>query len=56
MTMYRLLPPLMSGRITDIGTDPLDYSTWYTAVGSGDVWNTADRHASGAAAGVPGRN
>ena len=33
-------PALMSGRIADIAIDPRDQSTWYVAVGSGNVWKT----------------
>ena len=33
-------PALMSGRIADIAIHPTDQSTWYIAVGSGNVWKT----------------
>ncbi len=33
-------PALMSGRIADLAIHPDDYSTWYVAVGSGNVWKT----------------
>jgi photosystem II stability/assembly factor-like uncharacterized protein len=33
-------PALMSGRISDIAVDPVDRSTWYVAVASGNVWKT----------------
>jgi photosystem II stability/assembly factor-like uncharacterized protein len=33
-------PALMSGRIADIAIDPADQSTWYVAVGSGNLWKT----------------
>jgi len=33
-------PALMSGRIIDIAVDPVDRSTWYVAVASGNVWKT----------------
>ncbi len=35
-------PALMSGRIADIAIHPVDFSTWYVAVGSGGVWKTAN--------------
>ena len=35
-------PALMSGRIADIAIDPHDQSTWYVAVGSGNVWKTTN--------------
>ena len=31
-------PALMSGRIADIAIHPEKHSTWYVAVGSGNVW------------------
>ena len=33
-------PALMGGRIADIAVDPRDSSTWYLAVGSGNLWKT----------------
>ncbi|MEM9557151.1 MAG: glycosyl hydrolase [Acidobacteriota bacterium] len=33
-------PALMSGRISDVVIDPHHPSTWYVAVGSGNVWKT----------------
>ena len=35
-------PALMSGRISDIVIDQADPSTWYVAVGSGNVWKTTN--------------
>ncbi len=35
-------PALMSGRVIDIAVDPMDHSTWYVAVASGNVWKTAN--------------
>lgn len=35
-------PALMSGRVADIAVDPRDQSTWYVAVGSGNVWKTTN--------------
>ena len=35
-------PALMSGRIADIAVHPTDQSTWYVAVGSGNVWKTTN--------------
>ena len=35
-------PALMSGRIADIAVHPNDASVWYVAVGSGNVWKTAN--------------
>ncbi len=35
-------PALMSGRIADIAIHPGDQSTWYVAVGSGNVWKTVN--------------
>ncbi|MEM7584301.1 MAG: glycosyl hydrolase [Acidobacteriota bacterium] len=35
-------PALMSGRIADIAVHPHDQSTWYVAVGSGNVWKTTN--------------
>jgi len=33
-------PAMMSGRISDIVIHPEDESTWYVAVGSGNIWRT----------------
>lgn len=33
-------PALMGGRIADIAVSPTDASTWYVAVGSGNLWKT----------------
>lgn len=33
-------PAMMSGRISDIVMHPEDESTWYVAVGSGNIWRT----------------
>jgi len=35
-------PALMSGRISDIAIDQTNPSTWYVAVGSGNVWKTTN--------------
>jgi photosystem II stability/assembly factor-like uncharacterized protein len=35
-------PALMSGRIADIAVHPEDRSTWYVAVGSGNLWKTTN--------------
>ena len=35
-------PALMGGRIADIAISPNDKSTWYIAVGSGNVWKTTN--------------
>ncbi len=35
-------PALASGRIGDIAIDPVDRSTWYIAVASGNVWKTTN--------------
>ncbi len=35
-------PALMSGRIADIAVHPHDASTWYVAVGSGNLWKTTN--------------
>ncbi len=35
-------PALMSGRIADIAVHPDDQSTWYVAVGSGNLWKTTN--------------
>ena len=35
-------PALMSGRIADIAIHPEKPSTWYVAVGSGNVWKTTN--------------
>ncbi|HSG82832.1 MAG TPA: glycosyl hydrolase, partial [Gemmatimonadota bacterium] len=33
-------PALMSGRVVDIAVHPTDYSTWYVAMASGNLWKT----------------
>lgn len=35
-------PALMGGRIADIKVSPSDASTWYVAVGSGNLWKTTN--------------
>ena len=35
-------PALMSGRISDVAIHPEDQSTWYAAVGSGNLWKTTN--------------
>jgi photosystem II stability/assembly factor-like uncharacterized protein len=35
-------PALMSGRISDLAVHPNDQSTWYVAVGSGNLWKTTN--------------
>ncbi|MDH3403505.1 MAG: glycosyl hydrolase [Acidobacteriota bacterium] len=35
-------PAMMSGRIADLAVHPEDASTWYVAVGSGNVWKTTN--------------
>jgi len=35
-------PALMSGRIADIAVHPQHQSTWYVAVGSGNIWKTTN--------------
>ena len=35
-------PALMSGRVSDIAVNPEDESTWYVAVGSGNLWKTTN--------------
>lgn len=35
-------PAFMSGRVADIALDPRDPSTWYVAVGSGNLWKTTN--------------
>lgn len=35
-------PALMSGRVSDIVVHPKDQSTWYVAVGSGNLWKTTN--------------
>lgn len=35
-------PALMGGRIADIAVSPADPSTWYVAVGSGNLWKTTN--------------
>ena len=40
LELRALGPALMGGRIADIAISPQDPSTWYLAVGSGNVWKT----------------
>ncbi len=40
LELRNLGPALMSGRVADIAVHPEDASTWYVAVGSGNVWKT----------------
>ena len=35
-------PALMSGRIADLAVHPEDQSTWFVAVGSGNLWKTTN--------------
>jgi photosystem II stability/assembly factor-like uncharacterized protein len=35
-------PAVMGGRVSDIGLDPADPSTWYVAVGLGGLWKTSN--------------
>jgi len=35
-------PALMSGRVADIAIHPTEPNTWYVAVGSGNLWKTAN--------------
>ncbi|MEM9065185.1 MAG: glycosyl hydrolase [Planctomycetota bacterium] len=35
-------PALMSGRVADLAVHPDDQSTWYVAVGSGNLWKTTN--------------
>ncbi len=35
-------PALMSGRVSDLAVHPNDQSTWYVAVGSGNLWKTTN--------------
>ncbi|MEO1130418.1 MAG: glycosyl hydrolase, partial [Planctomycetota bacterium] len=35
-------PALMSGRVSDLEVHPEDQSTWYVAVGSGNLWKTTN--------------
>lgn len=35
-------PALMSGRVSDLAVHPEDQSTWYVAVGSGNLWKTTN--------------
>ncbi|MEM8896093.1 MAG: glycosyl hydrolase, partial [Bacteroidota bacterium] len=39
-------PALMGGRIADIAINPEHPSTWYVAVGSGNLWKTTNRGAT----------
>ena len=40
LKLRNLGPALTSGRVSDIAIHPLNYHTWYVAVGSGGVWKT----------------
>lgn len=42
LKMRGIGPALMSGRIADIAIHPKDASTWYVAVGSGNLWKTTN--------------
>lgn len=42
LELRNLGPALMSGRVADIAVHPEDASTWYVAVGSGNVWKTTN--------------
>ena len=42
LEMRSIGPALMSGRIADIAIHPGDPSTWYVAVGSGNLWKTTN--------------
>ncbi len=42
LAMRGIGPALMSGRIADVVIHPTDKSTWYVAVGSGNVWKTTN--------------
>lgn len=43
MKLRGIGPSLMGGRIADIAIHPSDLSTWYVAVGSGNLWKTTNR-------------
>ncbi len=43
MKLRGIGPSLMGGRISDIAIHPSDLSTWYVAVGSGNLWKTTNR-------------
>ena len=43
LKMRAIGPSLMGGRIADIAIHPDQPSTWYVAVGSGNVWKTINR-------------
>lgn len=43
MKLRGIGPSLMGGRIADIAIHPSDLSTWYVAVGSGNLWKTSNR-------------
>ena len=42
LKMRSIGPALMAGRIADIAIHPDDQSTWYVAVGSGNLWKTTN--------------
>ncbi|MBO6513265.1 MAG: hypothetical protein JJ974_04795 [Phycisphaerales bacterium] len=42
LQMRSIGPALMSGRISDLAVHPDDQSTWYVAVGSGNLWKTTN--------------
>ncbi|MGZ3354266.1 MAG: WD40/YVTN/BNR-like repeat-containing protein [Isosphaeraceae bacterium] len=42
VTLWRIGPALMSGRVGDIAVDPVKHSTWYVAAASGGVWKTTN--------------
>lgn len=42
MKLRGIGPSLMGGRIADIAIHPSDLSTWYVAVGSGNLWKTTN--------------
>lgn len=43
MPLRGIGPSVMGGRIADIAIHPSDLSTWYVAVGSGNLWKTSNR-------------
>jgi photosystem II stability/assembly factor-like uncharacterized protein len=42
LSLREIGPALMGGRIADIAVSPTDPSTWFVAVGSGNVWKTTN--------------
>ncbi len=42
MGLRSIGPALMSGRVSDLEIHPNDQSTWYVAVGSGNLWKTTN--------------